>query len=93
MEKFEVVFTETAAKDLEKLDPQTRFRILGTAKVLEVSPFPRGTFIKRLRGSRTPLYRLRVGDFRIIYRIVARKVIVLMVVDRKDLEKELKKIL
>lgn len=93
MEEFKVVFTKVAEKDIDKLEPKTRLRILQATKGLGVSPFPRGDTIKRLKGARIPLYRLRVGDFRIVYHIDGKKIAVLFVVDRKDLEKKLKALL
>lgn len=90
LEEFKVVFTKTAEKDINKLEPKTRIKILQATKSLEVSPFPKGNAIKKLRGIRISLYRLRIGDFRVIYHIDSKKIVVLYVVDRKNLEKRLK---
>lgn len=89
MVEFKIVFTKIAQKDINKLDPKTRLRILQAIKSLETSPFPRGNTIKKLKGSRIPLYRLRSGDFRVVYHIDGRKIAVLSIVDRRDLEKKL----
>ena len=93
MEEFKVVFTKVAEEDVNKLRPKTRFRVLQAIKGLEISPFPRGNTIKKLKGSRIPLYRLRSGDFRVVYHIDGRKIAVLSIVDRKDLEKKLRTLL
>ena len=90
LEEFKIIFTKTAEKDLSSLGVKTRYKILQAAKGLERAPFPRGNTIKKLKGSKIPLYRLRVGDFRVVYHIDARKIAVLFIVDRKDLEKKLK---
>ena len=90
MEEFKITFTKTAEKDLNALDVKTRYKILQTAKSLETAPFPRGNIIKKLKGAKLSLYRLRVGDFRVIYHVDARKIVILFIVDRKDLEKKLK---
>ncbi|MEA1964625.1 MAG: type II toxin-antitoxin system RelE/ParE family toxin [Candidatus Aerophobetes bacterium] len=37
-----------------------------------------------------PTYRLRVGEYRIIYRVETQKIIILKIIHRKDLERELK---
>lgn len=90
---FKVVFTKVAEKDLNKLDPKTRLRVLQATKDLERSPFPKSETIKKLKGTRIPIYRLRVGDLRILYHIDGRKIAVLFIADRKDLEKKLKTLL
>lgn len=48
--------------------------------------------VKRLKGFRAPLYRLRSGDFRILYRIDGTTVTVLRLIDRKDLERTLRRL-
>ena len=93
MEEFKIVFTKVAEKDLNGLDPKTRLRILQSAKGLQTSPFPKGDTIKKLKGSRIPVYRLRIGDSRVIYHIDGRKIAILFIIDRKDLEKKLKTLL
>ena len=93
MERFEIVFTKVAIKDLEKFDPNTRLKILEEIKELQRSPFPEGNIIKKLKGAKVPLYRLRAGDFRVVYHIDGRKVVVFFIVNRKDLERKLKSFL
>ena len=90
MEEFKVVFTIVAEKDLNTLDVKTRYKILQTTKGIEASPFPRGTAIEKLKGAKIALYRLRIGNFRAIYHIDGKKIAILSIVDRKDLEKKLK---
>ena len=90
MAEFKVVFTKVAEKDIDRLEPKTRLRILRAAKGLEVAPFPRGNAIKKLKGARISLYRLRVGDFRAVYHIDGEKIAILFIIDRKNLEKRLK---
>lgn len=90
MEEFKISFTKTAEKDLNALDVKTRYKILQAAKELKISPFPKGNIVKKLKGAKISLYRLRIGDFRIVYHIDGRKIAILCIVDRKDLEKKLK---
>jgi mRNA interferase RelE/StbE len=93
LEEFEVVFTKVAQKDIEKLESKTRLRVLQATKGLGTSPFPRGDAIKRLKGTKIPLYRLRIGDFRIVYHIDGKKIAIFLIADRKDLEKKLRSLL
>ena len=92
MSRFQVVLTEHAIADLEEVSKEIRGRIQRDLKALQTSPLPSGTQIKRLKGFRPPIYRLRSGDFRVLYRIRDDKVTVLRVIDRKLLERVIKRL-
>lgn len=62
-------------------------------RTLEDFPYPMGKRIKKIVGSKLPLYRLKVGDYRVIYEIVKREIPILRVIHRKDLEKIIKNLL
>ena len=49
------------------------------------------TRIKRLTGFLPPLYRLRVGDYRIYYRIAPPRVVILGIFHKKDSDRWLKR--
>ena len=49
------------------------------------------TRIKRLTGFSPPLYRLRVGDYRIYYRIVPPRVVILGIFHKTDSDRWLKR--
>ena len=59
----EIMITKNAEKSLKRLDVATRNRIIKAIKNL-----PYGD-IKRLQGLKDEVYRLRVGNYRIIYMI------------------------
>ena len=90
MERFEVVFTKVAIKDLEKFNPTAKLKILEEIKELQKCPFPKGNIIKKLKSTKVPLYRLRAGDFRVVYHIDRKKAVVFFIVNRKDLERKLR---
>ncbi len=92
MSRFQVVLTEHAIADLEEVSKEIREQIQRDLKTLQTSPLPSGTQIKRLKGFRPPIYRLRSGDFRVLYRIREDKVTVLRVIDRKLLERVIKRL-
>jgi mRNA interferase RelE/StbE len=54
-----------AARALRKLDPQVRPRIQGAIALLAEDPRP--PYSRALRGR--PGYRVRIGDYRIIYTV------------------------
>jgi len=66
MASFKVELKPAARKDFRKIPPKTLSRILETIEDLEQDPFPNQA-IKLANSDR--LYRLRVGDYRIIYEV------------------------
>lgn len=60
--------------------------------MLEGDPIGAPPRVKRLRGFGSPLYRLRSGDYRVLYRVEADLVTVMRIIDRKDLERELRRL-
>ncbi len=83
MDSFRVQWKRSAEKDLRKIDPQEIPRIIEATESLEDDPFPPQH--RKLQGSKTN-YRIRVGDYRIIYHvnIKARIVTVFHIRHRKD---------
>jgi len=63
------------AKTLERMSPQLRSRIVRGLRALEANPYDSraGADIARLSGTkgREDLFRLRIGDYRVIYAVVA----------------------
>ena len=92
MSRFQVVLTEHAIADLEEVSKEIRGQIQRDLKTVQKSPLPSGTQIKRLKRFRPPIYRVRSGDFRVLYRIREDKVTVLRVIDRKLLERIIKRL-
>ncbi len=90
MQKFTVEIPESVEKVLNGFDPKLRLRLLQVIKSLKDSPFLKGEIIEKFKGLKNRPYRKRVGNFRIIYLIDGKKVVVLLVVDKKDFEKNLK---
>lgn len=92
--RFVVKASKNFLKDLSKLSPGVALEVAEKLKILEASPLPVGkNRIKKLKGYAPPLYRLRVRDKRALYRISGNEVALLKIVDRKELEKELKNLL
>ena len=65
--KYRVLIDARAAKQLEKLSKSTAERI--DAAIVALSEDPRPTRVKMLRGKLKPGWRVRVGDYRVLYRI------------------------
>lgn len=78
-----LVITEPAEKDLKRLDPPAQQRIMQAIERLTEVP---GTGdVKKLKGE-GKLYRLRVGDWRVIFHVdrPADAIYVLHVRHRRD---------
>ena len=73
--RWQVIIHRKAEKILKRLDGDTLERIRRAIRGLAIEPRPEG--VKKLAGYDT-LYRLRVGDWRIIYAIEEEMVIVLV---------------
>jgi mRNA interferase RelE/StbE len=73
--RYSVSVLPPAAKQLAKLDPQIRKRVDHAITALADNPRPTGS--KKLVG--VDAWRIRVGDWRIIYQIHDDRLIVLVV--------------
>jgi mRNA interferase RelE/StbE len=84
-----VIFTSTADKQLRKLTKPVQKLIVKKIKELDVSMHVNNN-IKKLSGVHD-LYRLRVGDYRAIYKIINEELIVLIlkIGHRKDIYRNL----
>ncbi|MDQ2853156.1 MAG: type II toxin-antitoxin system RelE/ParE family toxin [Actinomycetota bacterium] len=72
--RYSVGYDTTARKELDKLDRQVAKRVARAISALGTNPRPAGC--RRLVGY-DDLWRLRVGDYRIIYTIRDTELIVL----------------
>jgi mRNA-degrading endonuclease RelE of RelBE toxin-antitoxin system len=92
MQPFKIILTDHAIDDLESVPEAERSHLRVDIRDLQFSPFPQGTRIKRLKGYRPPLYRLRSGEFRVLYRIRGGTITVLRIIDRKVLERVIRRL-
>lgn len=63
---YRVLLERAAEKDLRKLSPQVHDRVLAAIQGLAADPRPPGC--RKLVGSRND-WRIRVGDYRVLYEI------------------------
>lgn len=78
MKRYTVVLTQTAEKELRRLPYKVIEKIVAVLKSLEENPRPSGC--KKLKGYKD-LWRVRVGDYRLIYAIED----VIMLVDVREI--------
>jgi mRNA interferase RelE/StbE len=72
---YRVEIAESAAKSIAKLHSQVALRVRNAILGLTENPRPHG--VKKLQGENA--YRLRVGDYRIVYTINDRLVLVIVI--------------
>ncbi len=92
MIKFNIQLTHSAIDDLNNISEKQRDKIIASIKKLSPNPFATETHIKKLKGIKPPLYRIRSGDFRIIYKVQEDIIYIMRVLDRKDLERIIKRL-
>ncbi len=80
------MLSQIARKQLEGLRKDTRTRIIGAIRQLEENPVrsrPKADIRKLVGiGGELPLYRLRVGNYRVIYEVSEGKVWISEIVKR-----------
>lgn len=64
--KFRLVYAERAARDISKLDPQTKDRIKEALERYSENPLH---YAKKMVDSALGTYRFRIGDHRVIFDI------------------------
>jgi mRNA interferase RelE/StbE len=73
MASYKIEWKSSAAKELRKLDKGVIFRIIKAVDELSKNPIPSGS--RKLRGAEFT-YRIRTGNYRIIYSIHSNKLII-----------------
>jgi mRNA interferase RelE/StbE len=66
MASYNIVFKPSVEKDLRSLPKSVIARVLRQIEVLRKNPFPRQSV--KLAGAEQ-LYRIRVGDYRVVYAV------------------------
>ena len=84
-----VELSPRALRDLNGLEKRTAKEILDDLKTLETRPWPGPPKIKKLEGHKN-LYRQRIGAYRAIFETIEKGVVILRVMNRKELERTLR---
>jgi mRNA interferase RelE/StbE len=82
---YEIVFSDSAVKQLRKLDKEVQQRIIAALERIRIKP---ESYVKKLVGEQG--FRLRVGDYRVIMDIDQGNLLILVikVSHRKDIYKD-----
>ena len=82
---YKVEFVKSAFKDLKKLNKKDQRRILKEIDILSQNPFSELLKYRKVKA-RENLFRIRIGDYRIIYKVEKDilRIIVIRIGHRKD---------
>ena len=73
---YRIEFASSAVREFKALERPVQRRIATRIDALAANPFPPD--VKKLQGA-PDYYRIRVGDYRVIYRIEGRRVAIVIV--------------
>lgn len=76
MKKFKIELSATARRQLKRMDRKTARRIIAKIESLSTNPRPAGYIQIKSSDQR---FRVRVGDYRIIYKIIDDALVILVV--------------
>ena len=87
MDCYKILWKKSAVKELKRVDKQFIPRIISTVESLSNNPLPVG--VKKLSGTDI-IYRIRIGDYRLIYSLYEKELIIeiVKVGHRKDVYKK-----
>jgi mRNA interferase RelE/StbE len=87
VERYKIYFRKSAAKELDKLPKTALQKVIKRIELLSTEPRPSGS--EKLTGQE--FYRIRQGDYRIIYSIQDREVTIwgVKIGHRKDVYKQI----
>jgi len=85
---FTIDISEQALSELENLPLRIQLHITRKInQVLKIHPYPHGNNPKRLKGEK--LFRLRVGDYRVVYQVMGVIVKITNIGHRKDIYRDI----
>jgi mRNA interferase RelE/StbE len=84
--KYKIEISSSAEKSLKKISKKDIQKIIETIQHLAITPFPEGS--RKLKGEEN-VYRVRQGNYRVIYEVLGNKLIILVlkIGHRKDIYK------
>ena len=81
---YKIEFVKSAIKEFHKLPKDINQRVIKILNILKMDPLSEILKVRKLRG-RENLFRIRVGDYRIIYSVEnSETIIIFRIRHRKD---------
>jgi len=78
MATYRVEFVKSAQKEFDRLASGLQVKIAEALNLLAQNPFSELLKVKKLKGSDS-LYRIRLGDYRVVYELRNEQLIVLVI--------------
>lgn len=90
MAAYRIEFTKSAKKEFDDLSDDIQERVLEALSFLAQNPFSELLRVKKLKGAAS-LYRLRIGDYRVVYEIRGKilTIIVIKIGHRREIYRRL----
>jgi len=83
----QVFLSENAQRDLNSCSDKITKQILADCVRLADDPIPDGKRIKKLQGFKGNLYRLRTGDYRVVFQRSGTRIDIVRVLSKPDFQK------
>ncbi len=83
---YKLVYTRRAEKDIRKLDPSISHQISKALLKLQDNPLE---LSEKLTNPEIGTYRFRTGDYRVVFDIEGKDIVILRVGHRKEIYKKL----
>jgi mRNA-degrading endonuclease RelE of RelBE toxin-antitoxin system len=83
----EVFLSEKAQCDLDSFPNRIRRQILADCTRLGKDPVPDGKRIKKLQGYKANIYRLRAGDYRIVFTRSGTRIDIVRILSKPDFQR------
>ena len=77
-----VTLTHAAKKDIDSLPAVAQARV--AARIAALSAYPLVSGVKALKGKLKGQFRIRVGDYRIVFTVATNSLTIVAIDDRKD---------
>lgn len=84
---FQVFLSERAQRDLANFPDTIVNQILADCARLANNPIPDGKRIKKLQGFKDMLYRLRAGDYRVVFKRSGTRIDIVRILSKPDFQK------
>lgn len=78
MATYKIEFVKSAQKEFDRLDTKLQIKTAEALSLLSQNPFSELLKVKKLRGADN-LYRIRLGDYRVVYKLRNEQLIVLVI--------------
>ena len=75
---YRIEFVRSARKEFERLAPKPRSKVVEALNVLAQNPYSELLNVKKLKGA-DKLYRIRIGDHRVVYEIRDERLVVIVI--------------